>query len=229
MKLKIDIDTGKNRLYFSISRKITKTELDKFYTDLRFCVADLQPDFDVIGDFSECDIIYLSSTPTFRNIMCYLITKRIRENILVVKSNLLYMQLNNLISILNIYIPSYVSTLQEAEDILSTDQRRNGLRICLHHNLAEYLIDTVQVKNRILDMSTSGCSLELGSTQPSVGQEITLNISLKDKEEAINKFSIPATAVRITNDMFAVKYVHLDDDQKDQLWSCLLYESNLLI
>ena len=88
-KLKVDVDLNKNRLYFTIASKLIKSELDKFYTDLRFCVDDLQPNFDVIGDFSECDIMYLNSTPTFKNIMRYLITKRIREKIRVVKDNLL--------------------------------------------------------------------------------------------------------------------------------------------
>lgn len=229
MELKIKIDINKNRLYFTISRNITKTKLDKFYTDLRFCVADLQPNFDVIGDLSECDIMYLSSTPTFRNIMCYLITKRIREKILIVKNNLLYKQLLNLISILNIYKPSYVSTLHEAEEILSKNPRRDGLRICLRDNLADYMTNSKKVKNRILDMSTSGCALEAGNVQPSIDEEIIMNFALRNQKTSLTEFTIPAKVARIRNDMFAVKFMKLEDDQKDELWNCLLHESNLLI
>ena len=40
-KLKATANIAKNRLYITIAGKLTKENLDKLYTDIRFCVADL--------------------------------------------------------------------------------------------------------------------------------------------------------------------------------------------
>lgn len=71
--LQVKPDINKNRLYLTISGKVTKKELDKLYTDLRFCVAELQPGFDALSDFSECKLGNLNGLPTFRKISIYLV------------------------------------------------------------------------------------------------------------------------------------------------------------
>ncbi len=227
-KLNVDADLNKNRLHFTISKKITKADLDSFYTDLRFCVADLQPNFDVIGDFSECDIMYVNSTPTFKKIMHHLITKRIREKIRVVKDNVFSRQLKNFTLRQQIYEPSYASSLKEAEEHLSKHQRRNGLRIYLRNNQAEYSIGDTKEKSRIINMSTSGCALELGQLQPSVDEETLMKIALKNQESSLEQFNIKSKVVRTNNDLFAVQFLDLDEEKKNTLWNCILCESELM-
>lgn len=41
----------KNRLYLKMAGEMSKRELEKLYTEVRFCVADLQPSFNVIADY----------------------------------------------------------------------------------------------------------------------------------------------------------------------------------
>jgi hypothetical protein len=91
MNLKVKADIGKNRLYFTISGKVVREDLDKLYTDVRFGVADLKPGFDVISDLSECNLGHLSGVPTFRKIMNFLISKRVGEVVRVINSNSLFL------------------------------------------------------------------------------------------------------------------------------------------
>ncbi len=99
MSLKVKADISKNRLYFTISGQAVKKEMDKLYTDVRFCVADLRPGFDVISDLSECNIGHLSGVPTFRKIMNFLITKEVGDVVRIIKGkSLIFKQVLNLSS-----------------------------------------------------------------------------------------------------------------------------------
>lgn len=40
-KMKVRVDMRKNRLYCTVAGKITKADMEKFYTEVRFGVADL--------------------------------------------------------------------------------------------------------------------------------------------------------------------------------------------
>jgi hypothetical protein len=64
--MKVTADRGKNRLYIKLSGKISKDEMNKLYTDVRFSVADLQPGFGVISDFTECSLAHLAGVSTFK-------------------------------------------------------------------------------------------------------------------------------------------------------------------
>jgi hypothetical protein len=99
MSLKVKADISKNRLYFTIAGQAVKEEMDKLYTDVRFCVADLKPGFDVISDLSECNIGYLSGVPTFRKIMNFLITKEVGDVVRIINGkSLIFKQVLNLSS-----------------------------------------------------------------------------------------------------------------------------------
>ncbi len=94
---KVITDIEKNRLYITISGRVSKKDLTKLYTDVRFGVGDLQPGFDVITDLSECKLAALSGIPTFLKITNYLIDNNVGQVIRVLKKNsLIFRQALNL-------------------------------------------------------------------------------------------------------------------------------------
>ncbi len=58
--LRINPDLSKNRLYFNFEGTITKKTMETLYTDVRFCMEELTPGFDVISDYSECKLLHLN-------------------------------------------------------------------------------------------------------------------------------------------------------------------------
>lgn len=158
---KVKIDIKKNRLYINLSCDPSKDVLAKVYTDVRFCVADLKPGFDVITDLSQCTIGYLNGISILRKIMDYLIAKQVGQVIRVVgKQSLLFKQFIRISSIFRSYSPSYVTTLEEAEDKLTNFARRNGLRFCLHRQQIEYITNQEEGQAEIVDISLSGCAVQ---------------------------------------------------------------------
>ncbi|MBM9537604.1 hypothetical protein [Desulfobulbus alkaliphilus] len=83
-KVKAVADIAKNRLYLTLSGNIDAKALNVLYTDVRFCVADLQPGFIVIDDTSDCNLMYLSGLPIYKKIMDYLVVNKVGEIIRVV-------------------------------------------------------------------------------------------------------------------------------------------------
>ncbi len=224
--LKVVADIGKNRLYFTFAGKLFKKDMDKLYTDVRFCVADLQSGFDVISDFSECKLAYLNGIPTLRKIMNYLITNGVGDVVRVLPGkNLIYRQIINLATRVQGYRPIYVSTLEEAEDKLANSIKRNGLRLHLHQLPVEYMIDDAQGKGHILNISTSGCAVVSATLKPSIDVELLLIITFMTQDAPSDVFEIKARVARVESDTFAAEFTDLDNDRKEKLWQCLVYES----
>ena len=97
MSLKVKNNIKKNRLYFTFSGKPTKIEMDKLYTDVRFNVSDLKNGFDVISDYSECQLVHLNGIKTFIKIMNYLLANGVGDVVRVINENsLLFIQVKNL-------------------------------------------------------------------------------------------------------------------------------------
>ncbi len=113
-------DIKKNRLYISVSGEASKKEIQKIYTDIRFCVPDLQAGFDVITDLSHCKVGHLSGISTFKQIMGYLIAHEVGRVVRVVgPAKLIFRQLNRYVASGKDYKPIYVSTQEEAEQKLA--------------------------------------------------------------------------------------------------------------
>ncbi len=87
MNLKVKNNIKKNRLYFTFSGKPTKEEMDRLYTDVRFNVSDLKQGFDVISDFSKCELVHLNGIKTFIKIMNYLLVNGVGEVVRVINEN----------------------------------------------------------------------------------------------------------------------------------------------
>jgi hypothetical protein len=228
MHLKIKVNIGKNRLYFTFSGRAVKEEMDKLYTDVRFSVADLRSGFDVISDFSECTLINLTGISTFRKIMNYLISNGVGEIVRIMnKNSIVYKQIVNLSSRICGYSPIYVSTLEEAEEKLEKTIKRNGIRFHVINLPVEYNGNDMKGKGNISNLSISGCAIESATLPVSVNENISIKVEFKDQDISPNEFEIKARVVRADDGGFAAQFKDIDNDKKDELWKCLIHETQL--
>lgn len=219
-------DIAKNRLYITIAGKLSKQKLDSLYTDIRFCVADLTPGFDVINDISECTLAALSGIPTFKKITNHLITNRVGKVIRVIdKNKIICKQILHMAARMQGYRATYVSTLEEAETELENAQHCEGLRFCLYQQPVEFKTDSDQDNGYIIDISTSGCAINSTIMQPAIDEKVSLSISFNKHDDLLNVFSNNATVVSTEKNRFAVQFEEIDDNQKEQLWDRLVHES----
>lgn len=109
----------KRRLYITLKGIIPKKEADRLYTDIRFCVSDLEPGFTVITDLTQCRIGHLNGISTARKIMQFLLEKKVGKIIRIIgQGKVIYLQMLKLSDKMNGYDPKYVATLEEAEKLL---------------------------------------------------------------------------------------------------------------
>ncbi len=182
MSLKVKADIFENRLYFKLSGTAANDDLDKLYTDVRFLVADLAPGFDVISDFSECDIGQISGQ-TFRKISNYLVTNGLGEVVRVIHGNsLLYDQAKNLSSVTSGFRPIYAKTHEEAKERLETSIKRNGIRFYVNNLQVEYTSRDTQGECHLVNISTGGCSVESATMQLAVDENILMTISFSNHD-----------------------------------------------
>jgi hypothetical protein len=225
-KSRVTADIKRNRLYITLSCDPSKKILEKVYTDVRFCVADLKPGFDVITDLSQCSIGYLNAIPTLRKIMNFLATKQPGEVIRVTgKLSLIFKQLIRLTTIFQSYKPFYVATLDEAEDKLTKSTRRNGLRFHIHKQPIEFKTHQGVGEGHLIDISISGCAVQKSTIPMTMDQEITITIPFQQDQDTLLSFKILAKVVRVQDNMFAAQFTDLNDDQKDKLYKCIALET----
>lgn len=122
----VSVNMKKNRLYISLQGIISKKEVERLYTDIRFCVNDLGPGFTVITDLTHCRIGHLSGVGTYKKIMNYLIEKQVGQIVRVVgQARVIYLQMLKLSDKLQNYKPEYVATLEEAEELMNEQLARS--------------------------------------------------------------------------------------------------------
>lgn len=220
-------DIPRNRLYCVITGKIGSADMEKFYTDIRFGIADLKPGFSVITDLSRCSLGHLGAIPTFRKVMNYIAGKGAREVIRVIdKKKLLFRQALNLASKMQGYMPVYVESLEEAERLLDRDIRRSQLRFKLHDT--EVLVkfsETVHQTGKIIDISLTGCAFTMTGMELREGEQVSVCIPL-NCESMIHEFELPAKVVRALPGGCAVMFAEAKGNDVDRFWSCLLQESH---
>lgn len=228
MKLQVKADIKKNRLHFTFAGNVSKQDMDKLYTETRFCVADMKPGFDVISDYTECSLLHLSGLKPFKKIMNYLMANNVGEIVRVVNDkSILYKQIVNLSSLIWGYRPIYVSTHEEAEIKLKNAIKRNGIRFHVNDLSIEFELDGIREHGNIINISTSGCAISSNLSNIIIGKDISLTIQFENKNENQNDFKIIAKIVRVDDGgNFAVRFENIDDEQKVNLWKCLIDESN---
>jgi hypothetical protein len=225
-QFKVKADLKRNILYISLLGDTSKKVLEKVYTEVRFCVADLKPGFDVVSDLSLCTIGQLGGISTLRKIMNFLVTNQVGQIVRVLgKKSLLFKQAMRFANIFQGYSPAYVSTLEEAEERLTIFARRDGLRFNTFQQQIEYKKNQEEGKGYIVDISISGCAVQAATTPVAVGMEISLTIPFHQEQEAPFVFTIAAKVVRTQDDMFAAQFLNLDDDKREELYKCLAYEA----
>ncbi len=221
---KVTADIKHNRLYITLPSDASKKVLEKVYTDVRFCVADLKPGFDVVSDLSQCTIGHLNGISILRKIMNYLVVNQPGEVVRVVgKRSLIFKQLMRIAARFQSYKPIYVTTLEEAEEQLTNSTKRTGLRFHIHRHQVEYKINQEEGEGNLVDISISGCAIKGATTPLSIGEEISITIPFHQDQETLTSFTLTAKVVRTQDDLFAVQFVDLGDDQKTQLYNCLAY------
>ncbi len=122
-KAKVKIDIKKNRLYIFFDSNVRRNDVEQIYTDVRFGVADLKPDFHVINDLSSAKIGHLSGAPTFKKISKYLSANKVGRVVRVMgNAPIIFKQISKLSDAISGYTPEYVNTIEEAEQLLDSEQ-----------------------------------------------------------------------------------------------------------
>ena len=222
----VKVDTKKNRLFLKFSGSVSKKELDKVYTDVRFAVADLLPGFSVINDLTECSLCHINAVATYKKISNYLIRNGVKDVVRIInKESVVLRQFLNFAARFAEYIPMYASTLEEAEELLDKTDKRNRLRLHFAGRLqVEYFADNARGEGHVLDISTVGCKIASPAFPPPVDALIDIVISFNVPETAQKTFNTKAKVVRTDDGGFSVEYKDISEEEKEELWQDLLQE-----
>lgn len=116
----VSANIKKNILYITLQGVIPTKEAERIYTDIRFCVSDLEPGFAVITDLTQCRIGHVSAISTSRKIMHFLLEKKVGHVVRVIgQAKVIYLQLLKLSDKTLGYEPKYTASLEEAEILLN--------------------------------------------------------------------------------------------------------------
>lgn len=224
---KVFANIEKNRLYITLIGRLDKKQLDSLYTDIRFCVADLKPGFDVVNDLSKCTIASLRGLPTFRRITNYLLTNKVGRIVRVVGADKLTLrQLLNFTSRITGYKADLFYNLEEAETALSNPERRDSLRFILYEQEVEFSFGSVKGKGTISNISCGGCAIQTEEEVPDSKEQILIITSFAHQDNMLNALSQQAEVVWRDKATFGVQFVDMNNEIKTQLWERLVYESN---
>ena len=216
----------KNILYITIGGKLSKKDLDKLYTDIRFCVADLKPRFDVVNDLSGCSLAALNGLPTFKKITNHLIDNKVGKVVRVIdERKIAFRQILNLAAKMLGYKTAYVNSFEEAEQELFNAQNQDGLRFCLHNQPVTFIVEGKEGRGQISDISVSGCAINNNSLEPTMNELIFFSTTFQKHEDLLEVFETEAKVVLVERNKFAVNFQKVEDDLKEQLAERLVYES----
>lgn len=223
---KVVANIAKNRLQITIYGNLSRENLDKLYTEIRFCVADLKPGFGVITDLSNCTIAALSGISTFRKITNYLIMNKVGRVVRVIdEKKVVLRQLINFTAKINGYKADHFYSLAEAEAALTNEQKRDTLRFVLLEQPVNFRIGDLEGTGLIHDLSTSGCAITTTDELPAVLDKIFISIEFKKHEQIMGALECEAAVIWVKSKSFGIKFEITDDKSKEQLWERLIYES----
>ena len=224
-QVKAKANLQKNRLHITVSGNINAKLLEKLYTDIRFCVADLKPGFQVLSDISQCQLFYITSMPTYKKIIDFLIAQRAGGIVRIIKqNNISCKQVINLSERIGGYTPLYVQSEEEAEQRLEEIVPRNGIRLKLRHLLIAYDCPAGNGKGTIADISISGCAVENATLPLPLDLVIEGSISFDQHPTFIGSVQLKARVVRTDGNRFAVHFLDLTEECKEQLFKRLAHE-----
>ncbi len=217
---------AKNRLHITIAGKLSKENLDKLYTEIRFCVNDLAPGFIVITDLSQCTIGFLSAIPTFRRITNYLIENKVGRVVRVVdEDKVILKQLINFTSNISGYKADHFQSLEEVETVLSNSEKRGSLRFVLYQHSIKFNKDGLEGDGFVYDISSSGCAIQTHSQIPAVNDNISISIKFKEHENLIDFLEVKAEVIWVEGELFGTRFENINEEAKEKLWERLVYET----
>lgn len=217
---------AKNRLHITIAGKLSRENLDKLYTEIRFCVNDLKPGFVVITDLSECTIGFLSAIPIFRKITNYLVANKVGRVVRVVdEKKVVLQQLINLTAKIPGYKADHFHSLEEAETAISNSEDRDGLRFVLHEHPIQFKQGHLEGNGFVYDISNGGCAIQTSDQLPAVRENISISIAFNTYETLIDFLDIKAEVIWVGRGVFGARFETITDEEKEQLWERLVYES----
>lgn len=222
-KSKVETCIDKNRLTLVFAPILTKRELERIYTDVRFASTDLKPGFNVISNFSHTKLLFLNALGVFRKLFNYLLSSDSGEIIRVIQDNrIIHKQMINLSLRVPGYTPVYAPTIQEAEAKITLTQKRNGLRFNLLAHPVEIFINNQKHNGTLINISTSGCAIMVSNLQPKIKAVVEVVFILHDQKKQPNDFSIKSKVVRTENNIFAVTFMDMTEVSKNSLWNCII-------
>jgi hypothetical protein len=119
----VSVDAEKNRLNIIVTGALRKEEMEKICADLIVCMPELKPGFDVVTDLTQCKLAHLSGVPAFKKITNILLENKVGKVVRVVgKAKLVFNQISRITEHIQGYKAIYVSTLEEADEILKGSQ-----------------------------------------------------------------------------------------------------------
>lgn len=215
----------KNRLHVTIAGNIDSKSLERLYTEIRFCVADLTKGFEVISDISQCNLLYISGLPIYKKIVDFLIAHRVGTIVRIIKNNnVSFKQIVNFSEKIHCYRTIYAESSEEAEQKLEHLIKRDGLRFRLNHILLQYEIGEAVGNGSLVDISVSGCAVESTTVPLAENDEIAINIQFDAHDTLPSQFQIKARVVRLGEQQFAAQFLDLDEDHREQLYKRLAHE-----
>jgi hypothetical protein len=215
----------KNRLHITIAGTIDARVLEKLYTEIRFCIADLKQGFEVISDISQCNLIYITGLPVYKKIIDYLITNKVGEIVRIIKKdNISCKQIINFSEKIHCYRTVYADSPQEAEQKLENLVKRDGIRFRFNNVHVTYRRDDQSGEGQMVDISTSGCAIGNGTLPVSVGMTVEIILSFDHHQVHPAVFQMNAEVVRVQADTFAAHFVDLDEQRRDALYQRLAFE-----
>jgi hypothetical protein len=212
-------------LHLTLSGNVDVKSLEKLYTDIRFCVADLKKGFAVINDISQCNILYISSLPVYKKIVDFLIANNVGEIVRVIKNdNVSFKQVVNFSKQIHCYRTIYAENKEDAEKKLEDLIKRDGIRFQLNNIHVQYVINNEIGSGSIVDISVSGCAIESPTIPLMMGDEIVVTIDFDQHDTLHARFQLKARVVRMGGQQFAAQFLDLDEGGKDQLYKRLAFE-----
>jgi hypothetical protein len=225
-KSKVVANIKKNRLYITIADRLSKKEVDSLYTEIRFCVADLQPGFDVITDFSACTIGVLSGLPTFRKISNHLIASKVGRVVRVIdETSVIQKQFFNYTARSQGYKAETLNSLEAAEEYLLATDDKGALQIRLYERSVDYTDSGEPGKGVITCLSVNACDIHSATLLLKEGAQISLTVTFNAHEDIPDRFELNAKVCWVEDDRFGVEFDDIDAEHQDKLWKRLVHES----
>lgn len=223
---KTSVNIKKNRLVITVAEKVTKKTINSLYTEIRFCVADLKPGFDVITDLSACNLGALSVFPTFRKITNHLIINKVGRVVRVIdKTKIIQKQLFNLAARSQSYKTDIFDSLEAAEEYLSSGDGSQVLCFRLNGQDVDYTFNGTNGTGQVEFLSICECKVTFPSLSLAIDSNITLTMKFDRHEDLLDLFEVSAEITWVEGDAFGAKFIDVAEDTKERLWKRLVHES----